>query len=229
MDIITRQQDSVQGKHSTCNDAGAPQAVSPTKQLFRGEAYYLCGFYFQRDGRRLHRVVWEAFNGEIPDGCHIHHRDGDRANNHPSNLELLTPDEHRKEHAPESAERLRYLHSEGKLAHGLTAAAKWHGSDAGRDWHRKHYEQMHEQLHKRRGGMRQCPVCGSEFEALNGRNQYCSRACSSEARRRSGIDNVERHCALCGTGFTINRYSRTQCCSRSCAVRLMHQRRRSGQ
>ncbi|MBE9142094.1 HNH endonuclease signature motif containing protein [Planktothrix mougeotii] len=41
----------------------------------------------------VHRVVWEAFNGEIPQGLQINHIDGNKANNSLSNLELVTPAE----------------------------------------------------------------------------------------------------------------------------------------
>lgn len=47
------------------------------------------------DGReeRAHRVIWEALNGPIPDGLTINHEDGDKTNNHPSNLSLATQSE----------------------------------------------------------------------------------------------------------------------------------------
>lgn len=38
----------------------------------------------------LHRIIWTAFNGPIPDGITINHRDGDKANNRLDNLELAT-------------------------------------------------------------------------------------------------------------------------------------------
>lgn len=38
----------------------------------------------------LHRLVWIAFNGPIPDGVTINHRDGNKANNRLDNLELAT-------------------------------------------------------------------------------------------------------------------------------------------
>lgn len=40
--------------------------------------------------RRVHRVVWEAFNGAIPDRLEINHKNLDRADNRLENLELLT-------------------------------------------------------------------------------------------------------------------------------------------
>jgi hypothetical protein len=40
--------------------------------------------------KRLHRVVWEAFNGPIPVGMTINHEDGNKRNNSLSNLTLMT-------------------------------------------------------------------------------------------------------------------------------------------
>jgi hypothetical protein len=41
----------------------------------------------------VHNAVYEAFVGEIPKGMQINHLDGNKANNHISNLELCTPKE----------------------------------------------------------------------------------------------------------------------------------------
>lgn len=39
---------------------------------------------------RVHRVIWEAFNGAIPDGYEINHKNCIRHDNRIENLELLT-------------------------------------------------------------------------------------------------------------------------------------------
>lgn len=38
----------------------------------------------------VHRLVWSAFNGEIPEGMQINHKDEDKSNNRLDNLELVT-------------------------------------------------------------------------------------------------------------------------------------------
>ena len=38
----------------------------------------------------IHRGVWEAFNGEIPEGMDVDHIDNNPANNALSNLQILS-------------------------------------------------------------------------------------------------------------------------------------------
>lgn len=49
-----------------------------------------------RKNRGVHRLVYEAWAGELIPGLWINHKDGNRANNHIDNLELLTPSENIK-------------------------------------------------------------------------------------------------------------------------------------
>lgn len=44
----------------------------------------------------LHRRIYEDNYGPIPDGYHVHHKDGNTENNSPENLEALSPEEHSK-------------------------------------------------------------------------------------------------------------------------------------
>lgn len=48
-----------------------------------------------------HRIVWEAFNGPIPEGYEIHHIDRNPLNNHIPNLQLVSKDEHKEIHRKE--------------------------------------------------------------------------------------------------------------------------------
>ena len=44
----------------------------------------------------VHRAVWEAFNGPIPEGCDIDHIDGNPKNNSLENLQAITHSENIK-------------------------------------------------------------------------------------------------------------------------------------
>ena len=46
--------------------------------------------------RYVHRLIAEAFIGDIQDGMCINHKDGDKSNNHISNLEIVTYSENSK-------------------------------------------------------------------------------------------------------------------------------------
>jgi hypothetical protein len=52
-----------------------------------------------------HRVVWTLKYGPIPPGYIVHHRDGNKRNNHPRNLELLSLNEHMRRHNAERRKR----------------------------------------------------------------------------------------------------------------------------
>ena len=73
---------------------GNPVALSTTIQTYRGTSYYLCEFYYQKKGRRLHREIWKDNNGPIPAKYHVHHIDGNRSNNALQNLTCIPGSEH---------------------------------------------------------------------------------------------------------------------------------------
>ncbi len=49
----------------------------------------------------LHRYIWEKHHGTIPDGYEIHHKDKNRFNYDPGNLELVSIVDHHRNHALE--------------------------------------------------------------------------------------------------------------------------------
>lgn len=75
----------------------------------------LCGVRYEREGwtdhkgykcvcikgkeYKVHVLVWESANGPKPKGNEIHHKDLNKSNYELSNLESLTPSDHRKIHA----------------------------------------------------------------------------------------------------------------------------------
>lgn len=53
----------------------------------------------KNDQKRLHRIVWEDYyGGKLKTGDVIHHKDGNKGNNHPLNLDRITHAEHNRIH-----------------------------------------------------------------------------------------------------------------------------------
>lgn len=46
----------------------------------------------------IYSLVWKLFNGEVPKGYVIHHKDHNKLNDRLDNLELMTVEEHNKHH-----------------------------------------------------------------------------------------------------------------------------------
>lgn len=74
------------------NDKGRKEKILKTRKNGLYEKLYLC-----KGGRRfdfyVYRLVWEAFNGPIPEGMVINHMDENPANNRLDNLMVCTQKE----------------------------------------------------------------------------------------------------------------------------------------
>jgi len=68
--------------------------------LAHDEPYLWDNRYLVKDGELLHRKVFRVFKGGIPKGMVIHHINGDRLDNRPENLKMVTRAEHCKIHKP---------------------------------------------------------------------------------------------------------------------------------
>lgn len=185
--------------------------------------YYLCSFK-SADGtrKRMHVYVWEYYNGSVPSGYHIHHKDEDKSNNDISNLELKIGTEHLALHGKEKFEKnrdkaLRHLEEIRPMT------KDWHRSNRGHEWHKNHYEEMKEKLFQKQRF--RCIVCGKEFESTQVNSKFCGNNCKSKYRRMKGFDNIEMECVVCGKRFIKNKYSKTQTCSRECGTKLLVYRR----
>lgn len=196
--------------------------AGPKIVYFLGVRYCLdetTNYYRANEGERLlHRAIFKAAVGDIPDGMQVHHKDENKLNNHPSNYKLMTGDAHMALHmaAPDRREWARA----NFIANALPAAKEWHRSEAGRRWHSEHAKATAE---SRRPEVMTCAHCATEYEARRfGAMIYCSNKCRSAARRASGVDDETRHCAFCGSPFTVNKYRSTTTCSLSCANRRRH-------
>lgn len=159
--------------------------------------------YFARSGKLLHRAVWEHHHGPIPKGMHVHHIDGNPANNDIGNLACVTRDQHWDEHRAAESERNKSPKQLEHLARIRSKAAEWHRSEEGRAWHQEHTKRS---LAKTWGKPRkfpslvlQCVWCGVEMKAKSDRKRFCGARCqTAESAFRLGKTKTQHpHHAKC--------------------------------
>lgn len=169
---------------------------------------------------RLHREIWRKCNGEIPEGYDIHHVDGNPLNNEISNLECKERSKHHSDHGYERENDPKWI----KMAQ--EAAKEWHRSDAGRAWHSLHAKEI---WNDAKPVESQCDECGASYKTIirHGRDRFCSNKCKTRNRLKSGVDNVSRDCVVCGKTFVINKYTKTQSCSRKCTGKVISKAKRA--
>lgn len=170
----------------------------------------------------LHRDIYSDLHGSIPKGMQVHHADHDPFNNDPTNLVLLTPKEHRQEHARKFDEERMEIFRRTTLA----AAAEWHGSEEGIAWHREHGKQT---WANRTASSFTCPECGAahegHFPERSGPERYCSGRCRQRGDAKNGKYREEAICPICSEPFMRMRgKTGAATCSRPCGRKLMSQR-----
>ena len=189
----------------------------------------------------IYRFIWTYFNGEIPDGYEIHHRDFNHDNNNISNLQLLPKAEHRRLHNPCKEEndskknskhycavcgkefghrRGQYVYCSAKCrrtAEKIRATKTKVCEVCGKEFStisdaRFCSQKCIGKFYKRRE-TKTCPICGKTFEArLVHNRKYCSRECANESYKR----HVTRTCLNCGKEFSIGVTRNQKFCCREC-------------
>lgn len=175
--------------------------------------YYLCSTTIGSSRPRLHVYMWSKYNGKIPKGNQIHHKDENKNNNEISNLLCMTRAEHLRWHADNMDEALIEKYRRNLNEKARPKAIEWHKSKEGREWHSKHSKGEKEKKIES-----VCKYCGKTYlSKISTRAYYCSGDCRSADRRKSGIDNERRNCVICGSEFVTNKYSKAKTCSKACA------------
>lgn len=169
-------------------------------------------YFFARvkgENTSLHRYKYTIEKGSIPDGWHVHHKDGNCFNNDIENLEAIDPKAHAKLH-PVSEETLKKWQEAG-----IAAAPVWHASKEGEEWHRQHYENIKAKIHERVD--RVCSSCNKPIKtSRKNHNAFCSNNCKSAWRRKHKPDRKVVSCPTCRSEFETLKYLPNTYCSKQC-------------
>ncbi len=157
-----------------------PIIVSESVQEFNGRRYYRYAGrpYFQRGDKSgvvettiaIHRAVWMYHNGDIPKGkgkWHVHHKDGDGANNCIENLELLDNRKHLGKHWKDPVWAIRQA-AVMKAGRNKKLGKQWHSDHIGSIWKNTPAKEY------------VCTNCGKTFTGVYVRefpNHHCSPRC----------------------------------------------------
>lgn len=185
--------------------------------------YYLSTKKIGSSRKRLHVYVWEKYNGQIPEGYEIHHKDENKDNNDIANLACMTRKQHLEWHAenmPDDLRRKFKLH----LDQVRPKATEWHRSEEGREWHREHARKT---IAVNKPFEKTCINCKKKYKAKKNHSKFCSPNCQTAYRKKSGVDNETRECVICSSKYEVNKYSKSRTCSRQCRGKLNHINRES--
>jgi endogenous inhibitor of DNA gyrase (YacG/DUF329 family) len=231
-----------------------------TKIDFNGTTFTLskAGYFYSPKRQYLHRVIWESYNGPIPEGMEIHHRDGNKAHNEIGNYELKTASEHARHHWVVDRRVKDFVceqcgksyQSSAAQGHNRFCSNNCCGANrraSGLDDISRPCENCGQPFTVNRYVVKPfcsqsctavsrqpkqcvCTHCGRSYQTSGlGKNCFCSSKCNSAHRRASGVDDVSRTCAHCGRDFTINRYSPVRHCGKSCSAIAWRKRNPDGE
>jgi len=196
-----------------------------------GQKYVWCkGLRFARDEKtgyylnssnhvRLHVFVWEQANCKVPKGYHVHHDNGDKNDNRLINLRLMSRREHIILHGKNLTAEEREWRRRNLAEKARPKASDWHRSEEGRKWHKEQARQLSKKMLAQKIE-HICTVCGKHYFSHHHDGKFCSPNCKTKGRKRTGIDNVQRICVICGNTFIADKNNKTRTCSIRCRAQL---------
>ena len=169
-----------------------PIKLDSKNQFFEGYFYKVWAkdnYFSRNDGKnrskdRLHRAVWSSAFGNIPENCHIHHKNGNKHDNRLCNLELMDAKEHL---SLETKKRIAKgdLNPPGDKA--LRKASEWHKSEEGKKWHKEHDKKRKGKPQNHIRVWKKCLWCNKKMHALvrkKNEQRFCHVNCQANHYRQ---------------------------------------------
>lgn len=155
-----------------CEAWATPGCPAEGKIWWRGRWYgidvFWSNYYSAKDPDNsrhlLHREIYMAHVGPIPDGYIVHHVDHDKYNNQPENLVAISKSDHAKE--------------EG---HGRDKLRAYVESHTPEEWGQRSKDLV---WSKRKPRDVACAECGEVFQSTGMRAKFCGSRCSDRDRYR---------------------------------------------
>lgn len=143
----------------------------PIRRTNAGHGYTLLYSHSSFRYVKEHNVVAEAAYGKRPEGFHVHHIDGDRANNAPYNLEYKEASKHWSDHGKENYKKQNHTLRIKELRKALKNRRTYVGKE-NPNWGKFKSDPI------------KCLYCKKKFRSPPSHNaKYCSVACYQESRQ----------------------------------------------
>ena len=193
------------------------EQVDEKHQRFNGVKYCMTKHGYYNRHSFIHIDAWRYYNGDIPEtGFDVHHNDWNPENNAPSNLVLLTYEEHRAIHSRANHVAMRA----GRLLKNFVC------DNCGREFTRINTGnnrfcsiKCREEFKKKHPSFRfHCEYCGKEFETNSRYARFCSSSCASKSK--GTVTMYHKTCPICGKEFDVPATRKHQmCCSKECGAK----------
>ena len=186
------------------------EVIDSKHQRFNGVTYCQTSTKHYSGRPTIHRAIWFYYYGEIPNGYHIHHIDGNPANNGIENLQCLTVADHAAAH-----------HAMKMVTVCKNCGVKFE-TNSFRPKHFCSEECKHQHTQSLQMETRICAVCGKTFSCRKSLNQTtCSNKCAWQIR--PAPSKITATCEVCGKEFTTIRRG-VRYCSQKCRVHAKYER-----
>ena len=153
--------------------------------------------------------LWTYFNGEIPEGCDVHHIDRNQDNNDISNLQLLPKTEHNKLHAAIKKKRKPEKKSTFTC---VVCGREYEAVSRGNNTYcSAKCKKIAER--ERAAETKVCEICGKEFKTSD-KARFCSKKCLGEYLKKQET----KTCPTCGKTFSALISQNQKYCSPECAA-----------